>query len=146
MANGTRSEILGHASQGGVRQNGGTLPIYECRRCAEAGYPGEQIVWPTSKRTSKRYPVDVSRGYHGQRFYMGHNVHKCDEVQARRAAAIAEFEAHEARQVQGREIVAEAQALTVRLRSQGLSNVEIGRHPEMVEFWNRVNELNGVSV
>lgn len=60
-----------YASQGGVTQNGGSLPITHCKRCHV------RIVWPTSRRTGKRYPVTVSRGYHDQPFYIGSNVHRC---------------------------------------------------------------------
>ena len=76
-----------YASPGGVRQHGGSLPIRTCKTCAE------DIVWVTSQRTGKSYPVNISRGYHGQRFYMGHNVHRCEDTFAKRAAAEAEREA-----------------------------------------------------
>jgi len=66
------SKILGYASTGAVRQHGGKLPIRLCKFC------GTQIVWCKSQRTGKNYPVNVTRGYLDQRFYMGHNFHKCD--------------------------------------------------------------------
>jgi hypothetical protein len=75
-----KSKILGYASQGGVRQHGGSLPVVECQRCLEAGHGGVLIVWATSKRTGKAYPCNVSHGYKGQRFYMGHDLHRCEDV------------------------------------------------------------------
>lgn len=65
-----------YASPGAqAHQRGGLLAITRCRSC------GAEIVFATSKRTGKRYPVSVSHGYKGQRFYMGHNVHRCSEPQ-----------------------------------------------------------------
>ncbi len=76
-----KSADLGYASGGAVSQDG-ILAISECKRC------GEQIVWATSSRTGKHYPVTVSRGYLGQRFYVNSDIHKCDEVLAKREAAV----------------------------------------------------------
>lgn len=73
-----------YASQGAVNQNGGSLPVSTCKRC------GNEVVWVTSKRTGKRYLVNVSIGYRDQRFYMGHNIHRCDEILAAREQAAAE--------------------------------------------------------
>ncbi len=67
------------ATGGAVRQSGGSLPIYTCNACQ-----GE-VVWATSTRTGRKYLVNVSRGYNGNRFYIGSNVHKCAETQARLA-------------------------------------------------------------
>jgi hypothetical protein len=69
-----------YASPGAVNQHGGNLPIKRCKRC------GNEIVWATSKRTGRAYPVDVSHGEMGQRFYIGSNIHKCQEILDRRAA------------------------------------------------------------
>lgn len=81
-----------YATPGAVRaQVGGDLPIYVCNTC------DEQVVWATSARTGGRYLVDVTRGYRGQAFYRGTDLHRCDDVLARREAAItAEAEAREA--------------------------------------------------
>jgi len=68
----TTTQPTEYASQGGVRQHGGSLPIRHCSTC------GDEIVFPTSTRTGRRYPVSVSRGYKGQRFYIGANVHRCE--------------------------------------------------------------------
>lgn len=62
---------LGFAGEGAVHQDG-RLPIRECRYC------GLLIVWATSKRTAKRYPVNVRRGHLNQCFYMKHDVHRCE--------------------------------------------------------------------
>ena len=79
------------ASEGAVRQNGGTLPVYVCNTC------GHEVVWCESKRTGRPYLVSVTRGYHDQRFYMGHNVHPRD-CGERRQAAIDQHAAYEAEQ------------------------------------------------
>ncbi len=62
----------GYAGEGGVRQHGGSLPVYVCNTC------GSEVVWAESKRTGRKYLVNVSYGQKGQRFYMGHNVHPSD--------------------------------------------------------------------
>jgi hypothetical protein len=69
-----------YAGQGAVRQTAGTLKVYVCNAC------GTEVVWAESKRTGRRYLVNVSKGYLGQRYYVGANVHKCEEILARRAA------------------------------------------------------------
>lgn len=56
--------------EGAVRQDG-PLPGYICNAC------GEEVVWATSSRTGRKYLVNVSRGYHGQRFYIKRDVHEC---------------------------------------------------------------------
>lgn len=68
-----------YAGQGAVRQAGGSLKVYVCNACHS------EVVWAESKRTGRKYLVNVSRGYMDQRFYIGSNVHKCDEVLAGRA-------------------------------------------------------------
>jgi hypothetical protein len=65
-----RPEPAAYASEGAVRQEG-SLRVSECRYCAA------EIVWATSRRTSKRYPVTVSRGYLDQRYYNKRNAHSC---------------------------------------------------------------------
>lgn len=72
-----------HVSMGGVRQNGGLLPLYTCNAC------GAEVVWATSNRTGRKYLVTVGRNYNGARYYRGDNIHprNCGEV---RAAAVAE--------------------------------------------------------
>lgn len=76
----TNPQSTQYASPGAVNQTGGRLPIKHCKRCHAA------IVWCTSKRTGKGYPVNVSTGYHDQRFYIGSNVHRCEPVLALQAA------------------------------------------------------------
>ena len=71
-----------YASPGAVSQRGGSLKVCNCATC------GNEIVFPTSARTGRRYPAEVSTGYRGQRFYVGANVHRCAEVMAKRQAAI----------------------------------------------------------
>ena len=58
------------ASDGAVNQ-GGSKQVKLCNKC------NAEIVFCQSKKSGKWYPVNVSRGYHDQRFYMGHNVHRC---------------------------------------------------------------------
>jgi len=77
----TNNQPTQYAS-GGANAQDGALPIRKCKNC-----PGD-IVWVTSNRTGKRYPVNISYGRSNQRFYVKTNFHKCDEVLAK----IAEFE------------------------------------------------------
>lgn len=76
-----RSPDRGYASVGAVRQGGGSLPTYFCNR------DNTEVVWATSARTGRKYLANVSYGYKNQRYYIGANVHKCDEVLARREQA-----------------------------------------------------------
>lgn len=69
-----------YASPGAVRQHGGTLPIHTCDTC------GAEVVWAESRRSGRRYLANVSRGYHGQRFYVGADLHDCAAVIAHRDA------------------------------------------------------------
>lgn len=69
-------------ASGGANAQDGALPIRKCKNC-----PGG-IVWATSNRTGKRYPVNISYGRSNQRFYVKTDFHKCGEVLAK----IAEFE------------------------------------------------------
>ena len=64
------------ASVGAVAQTEGSLPVYRHNAC------GDEVVWATSKRTGRKYLVSVSYGYHGQRFYVGRNVHTCRPAEA----------------------------------------------------------------
>jgi hypothetical protein len=75
-----------YASQGAVRQNGGNLPLYTCNAC------GGEVVWAESKRTGRKYLCTVRKGYHGQRYYVGADVHPRDCAE-QRAARDAEYEA-----------------------------------------------------
>lgn len=72
----------GYASTGAVRQHAGKLPIYVCTTC------GAEVVWVESTRTGRPYLVTVSKGYLGQRYYVGANVHPrdCGERRARELA------------------------------------------------------------
>jgi hypothetical protein len=69
------------ASDGGVSQEG-MLPIRRCKFC------DAEIVWATSKRTGKRYPVQVQHGHLSQRFYAKHIVHKCPTAEEIEAQAV----------------------------------------------------------
>jgi len=68
-----------YASEGAVRQDG-LLPVAECKNCHS------QIVWATSKRTGKKYPVNTFRGQGGRLFYIKRAAHTHEEC-ARRAEA-----------------------------------------------------------
>lgn len=68
----TTSQTTEFASPGAVHAQGEPLPIRRCNTCSQ------EIVFCTSKRTGRRYPVSVSHGYKGQRFYIGANVHRCE--------------------------------------------------------------------
>jgi hypothetical protein len=70
MSRTTRTE--GFAGTGAAYQNGGSLPIYRCNDC------GADVVWAKSARTGKPYLVNVSRGYHDQRYYRGDALHPRD--------------------------------------------------------------------
>lgn len=62
------------ASPGAVNQHGGSLPLYRCNTCKR------EVVWAESKRTGRRYLVNASEGYHGQRFYVGADIHRCGDA------------------------------------------------------------------
>lgn len=79
------------ASPGAVNQRGGKLPIYVCNTCEN------EVVWVESSRTGRKYLVNTLRGYHGQRFYIGANVHKCEQIMAERTSRTAEAEAERTR-------------------------------------------------
>lgn len=59
------------ATGGAVNQHDGKLPIYVCNAC------GMDVVWATSKRTGRKYLVNISHGANGFRFYIGANIHRC---------------------------------------------------------------------
>jgi hypothetical protein len=61
------------AGEGAVRQEG-PLPITNCKRC------GIEIVWATSSKSDKKYPVNVETGYLDQRYYNKRNAHDCSEA------------------------------------------------------------------
>jgi hypothetical protein len=62
-----------YASAGAVAQHGGKLKIYVHNAC------GEQVVWCQSQKTGRFYLVNVRQGASEwrPRFYMGHDLHKC---------------------------------------------------------------------
>lgn len=66
-----RSSDNGFAQEGAVAQDG-RLPVYVCNACQR------EVVWATSRKTGRKYLVNVTRGYHHQRFYMKHNAHTAD--------------------------------------------------------------------
>lgn len=70
MAQTKRSEDSAYASGGAVTQDG-LLPIYIHLAC------GRDVVWATSRKTGRKYLVNVYRGQAGQRFYVKHQPHKC---------------------------------------------------------------------
>ena len=79
----TRRNIRGtYCGEGAVRQDG-DLPIYDCLTC------GAEVVWATSRKTGRKYLVNVSVGESGRRFYMKQNVHRC----ADKLALDAEYQA-----------------------------------------------------
>lgn len=73
MAKTRRGE--GFASQGAVRQHGGALPIYICNTCHR------EVVWAESRRTGRKYLANVKRGYLGQRYYIGSDLHRKEDCQ-----------------------------------------------------------------
>jgi hypothetical protein len=84
-----RSEDKGYASAGAAHQNGGPLPIYICNTCQTP------VVWCESKRTGRKYLVNVSHGYLDQRFYRGNNVHNCEKIISERDEYSREIRRHE---------------------------------------------------
>jgi hypothetical protein len=62
---------LVYASSGAVKQDGPLL-ICICKTC------GDEIVFATSRKTNKKYPVNIRRGHLDQRFYMKNDIHKCE--------------------------------------------------------------------
>lgn len=62
----------GFAGTGAVRQTEGPLPIYVCNAC------NLEVVWATSRRTGRKYLVNVHRGYLDQRYYIAASIHKCE--------------------------------------------------------------------
>lgn len=64
----------------GAVDQGGSVKLYRCTTC------NDEVVWAKSSRTGRHYLVNVSVGYRGQRFYMKHNVHRCED----RLSAVAE--------------------------------------------------------
>jgi hypothetical protein len=72
----SRSADGAFASMGAVRQNGGKLPIYVCNTCHH------EVCWATSTRTGRKYLVNVRRGNLDQRYYIGSDIHRCEEAMA----------------------------------------------------------------
>ncbi len=87
MTKTTRTEDQGYASEGGVRQEG-SLPTYRCNAC------GAEVVWATSRKTGRKYLVNVKHGYHGQRIYVKADFHPRDCAE-QKAQKLAEFVAWE---------------------------------------------------
>jgi hypothetical protein len=85
-----------YASPGAVNQHDGALPIRECKRC------GAQIVWVTSQRTGRVYPVTVRRGQRDQPYYVGAYMHPQDCAD-RKVVESAKMDALVAREQEGPE-------------------------------------------
>lgn len=64
-------------AHGGAVQQDGPLAICLCKTC------GREIVFATSKRTGKKYPVCVSYGRRNQAMYVKCDIHKCDAPNGR---------------------------------------------------------------
>jgi len=61
-----------YASSGAVNQNGGTLPIRNCKTC------NAEMVWCKSNKTGKHYPVNVRYSRENRAaFYRGDDIHRC---------------------------------------------------------------------
>lgn len=65
-----RNERGTFASEGAVRQQG-SKPIYDCTTC------GREVVWLESKKTGRKYLVNVSQGSSGMRYYVSSDFHNC---------------------------------------------------------------------
>jgi len=65
-----RDPDRGSVSEGVQRQDG-TLPLYLCNTC------GRRVVWATSRRTGRKYLVNVSTGAGGSDFYAKADLHDC---------------------------------------------------------------------
>ena len=68
---------------GGVRQTGGSLPLYICNGC------GREVVWAESRTTGRKYLANVftGSGVYRTRYYIGaslHTVESCEAIVARR--------------------------------------------------------------
>lgn len=70
MARTRRSEENIWISGGAVSQDG-KLPLYICNTC------GHEVVWATSRKTGRKYLVNVYKGQSGARFYVKHRPHNC---------------------------------------------------------------------
>lgn len=110
----------------GAQRQDGSLKLYRCTTC------GAEVVWATSTRTGRPYLVNVSRGYHDQRFYAKRNAHRCEDVQAMHA----EFAAAEAEREEGARAVAAMHAAKARYEAGEITReecLEIIRNPLGVE-------------
>lgn len=70
--------ITRYASEGAVRQDG-PLPINACKFC------GQPVVWATSRKTGKRYPVSVAAWENT--FYVKSNLHSREVCQRNQAVS-----------------------------------------------------------
>lgn len=78
----TASGSQAYATGGAVNQQG-HRPVRACGTC------GREVVWLESKKTGRRYLANVSRGYLDQRFYVGRDIHRCqDQIERDRLAQI----------------------------------------------------------
>ena len=58
---------------GGLNNQDGALEVVFCSRC------GAHVVWATSKRTGKKYRVDVRISERGNRYYVKSDFHQCKD-------------------------------------------------------------------
>lgn len=108
----------GFAGPGAVAGQGAALPIYICNGC------GHDVVWAESKRTGRHYLASVSTGRQGQRYYIGANVHNCEDAEAKQhRQEIAQLEA------QVNTLVADLAHAELRLSDA----IEAGKSAELIE-------------
>ncbi len=109
----------GFASPGAVKAQGETLPVYICNGCQS------EVVWAESKRTGRRYLVSVSTGRSGQRYFIGANVHKCEDAESKQRR-------HEVEQLTAEIVLLEADLAdsTARLAKA----IEDGKGSEIIEI------------
>lgn len=82
----TTNRKITYASNGAVSQEG-SLPVVTCRRC------GMDIVWVESRKTGKKYPVNVSNYHRSDAlYYRKDHVHQCTQDEQERYAARQEQE------------------------------------------------------
>jgi hypothetical protein len=89
-----------YVSTGAVRgHSGGTATLHVCNGCQ-----GE-VVWATSARTGRRYLCNVRTAANDGRYFMGNDLHSCNEVITYRQTAddvMNEARREDARQVLGK--------------------------------------------
>lgn len=117
----------GYASEGAVRQDG-PLAVKVCKNC------DSPIVWAKSRKSGKNYPVNVTTGYLGQRFYMKNNFHNCEQVMAQREAIEASATKAEQVAAQHRSDLTEIQAITKECKASG---TEPKNDPRILAIFNR---------